>query len=273
MQTIYADVLIILNIYVNFFLLRITAGITHSPLRTGRCIAASVYGSLFSLMILIPELNTAVTLSVKLAAAVSIVALAFGLHGKRRLLLNTVAFFAANFILAGTVYAVYTMLRPGFIHFNNAYFYIDFSLLVLIITTAALYLAVRIIRIRLDRSPDIGGCYSVLIRAGDKIVSLSGLADTGNGLVDFFTGAPVVICAEECFTELTGSELTTGSLPKGFRLLPCSAVSGNGLIPVFRPDEVLITDCQSGERKPVDAIVGFGQCGGKAVFNPRLLKI
>lgn len=273
MQTIYADVLIVLNIYVNFFLLKITAGITHSPLRTGRCIAASVYGSLFSLMILIPRLSTALSLAIKLAAAVSIVALAFGIHGKKRLLLNTVSFFAANFILAGTIYAVYTMLEPGFIHFNNAYFYIDFSLLLLIITTAALYLAVRIIRIRLDKSPAEHGCYSVLIRAGEKVISLSGLADTGNGLVDYFTGAPVVICAQECFAELTGSDLQISSLPKGFRLLPCSAVSGSGLIPVFRPDEVLITNCQSGERKPVDAIIGFGQCGGKAVFNPRLLKI
>lgn len=273
MQTIYADVLIVLNIYVNFFLLRITAGITHSPLKTGRCIAASVYGSIFSLMILMPKLTTAVTLAIKLAAAVSIVAFTFGIHGKKRLLLNTVAFFAANFILAGTIYAVYTLLKPGFIHFNNAYFYIDFSLLVLIITTAALYLAVRIIRIRLDKAPVDCNCYSVLIRSGSRVVSLSGLADTGNGLVDFFTGAPVVICAEESFHELTGSSLRINSLPKGFRLLPCSAVSGSGLIPVFRPDEVLITNCISGERKPVDAIIGFGQCGGKAVFNPRLLKI
>lgn len=39
METIYIDVLIILNIYVNFFLLRITAGVTHSPLKNSRCAA------------------------------------------------------------------------------------------------------------------------------------------------------------------------------------------------------------------------------------------
>ena len=102
MQTIYVDVLIVLNIYVNFFLLRITAGITHSPLRTGRCMISSVYGSIFSLTILLPELSSIITLLIKLAAAVSIVALAFGAYDKKRLLINTGAFFAANFVLAGS---------------------------------------------------------------------------------------------------------------------------------------------------------------------------
>lgn len=271
MQTIYVDVLIVLNIYVNFFLLRITAGITHSPLRIGRCAAASVYGSLFSLTILLPELGTFLSLLIKFAAAVSIVAFAFGLRGKKRLMLNTAAFFTANFVLAGTVYGVYTLLRPEFIHFNNACFYIDFSLLILIITTAALYFAVRILRIFTDKAPD--GDYRVFIRSGDKVLSLTGLADTGNALVDYFTGSPVIICSEESYSELTGTELDISLLPKGFRLLPCTAVSGRGLIPVFRPDEVLISSCTNGGRKPVDAVIGFGECGGKAVFNPKLLKI
>ncbi len=271
MQTIYIDVLLVLNIYVNFFLLRITAGITHSPLRTGRCIFSSVYGSLFSLTILLPELCTPLTISIKFAAAASIVAMAFGINSRKRLLINTLSFFAANFILAGTVYAVYSLLSPEFIHFNNANFYIDFSLMILIITTAALYAAVRIIRIHTDKTCD--GTYLVCIRCGRNVISLTGLADTGNALVDWFTGSPVIICTAESFTQLTGKKLTCEKLPRGFRLLPCSAVSGNGLIPVFRPDEVLITCCENGERKQVDAVIGFGECGGKAIFNPKLLKI
>ena len=270
METIYIDVLIILNIYVNFFLLRITAGVTHSPLKNSRCAAASAYGSLFSLTILLPCLGTLIPLAIKLAAAVSIVALAFGFHGAKRLMINTAAFFAANFVLAGAVYGVYSLLKPQFIRFNNGCFYIDFSLLILIVTTAALYAAVRLMRNALDRAPE--GEWVVTVRKGRRIVRLSGLADTGNGLVDFFTGTPVMICPEKTFEELTGEHLDTDRLPRGFRLLPCSAVTGSSLIPVFRPDEVLIS-CENGARKTVDAVVGFGECGDKAVFNPKLLKI
>ena len=85
MQTVYADVLIILNIYVNFFLLRTTARVTHSPLRTFRCIAASVYGSLFSLTILLPSLGTPINIAIKAAAAVTVVLAGFGFHGMKRL--------------------------------------------------------------------------------------------------------------------------------------------------------------------------------------------
>lgn len=270
METIYIDVLIVLNIYVNFFLLRITAGVTHSPLKNGRCAAASAYGSLFSLTILLPHLGTTVTLAIKLAAAVSIVALAFGVRSRKRLMINTAAFFGANFVLAGTVYGVYSLLEPQFMHFNNGCFYIDFSLLILIVTTAVLYAAVRLIRNAVDRAP--AGDWTVTIRSGKRIVRLDGLADTGNCLVDYFTGTPVMICPEESFAELTGAAIDTDRLPRGFRLLPCSAVTGSSLIPVFRPDEVVIS-CENSGRKTVDAVVGFGECGRKAVFNPKLLKI
>ncbi|MCR4638057.1 sigma-E processing peptidase SpoIIGA [Ruminococcus sp.] len=271
METIYIDVLIVLNIYVNYFLLRITAGLTHSPLRTWRCVSGAVWGSLFSLTILLPELGTVIPLLIKLMAAVSVVMISFGIRGKKRLFINTLAFFAANFVLAGTVYGAYSLLKPRSMHYRNGSFYIDFSLLILIVTTAALYFALRLIRIITDKAPV--GSYHVLVRSGKKILNLSGLADTGNVLVDYFTGSPVIICSDETFSELTGKELDISLLPKGFRLLPCTAVSGSGLIPVFRPDEVLIYSDDSGERKAVDALIGFGECGGKAVFNPKLLKI
>ena len=78
-MTIYIDVLIILNVYVNFFLLRITAKLTGAPLKPVRCAAASFYGSLFSLLILAPQLPLAVNTAIKLAAAVTVVIAAFGL--------------------------------------------------------------------------------------------------------------------------------------------------------------------------------------------------
>lgn len=267
MQTIYVDVLIVLNIYVNYFLLRITAGITHSPLRTARCVFSAVYGSIFSLMILLPQLDTFVNFLIKAFAVVTIVISAFGFQGKKRLFLNTSAFFTANFILAGTVYGVYTWLKPEFVHFNNSYFYIDFSLLLLVITTAVMYVAVRIAENITDRIPEDSGCYNVIIKYRNSTVTLDGLADTGNSLTDFFSGCPVIVCGKETF-----GDMNKNGMPKGFRLLPCSTVSSDGLIPVFRPDDVIILNRLNGERKHVNAVIGLGENSGKAIFNPKLLK-
>ncbi|MDE6678273.1 MAG: sigma-E processing peptidase SpoIIGA, partial [Ruminococcus sp.] len=105
MQTIYIDVLIVLNIYVNYFLLRITARLTHSPLTVGKCIISAVYGSLYSLLILAPQINTFLNVVIKFFAVVTIVMIAFGFQGKKRLLINTVSFFSANVALSGTIYA------------------------------------------------------------------------------------------------------------------------------------------------------------------------
>ena len=269
MITIYADVLIILNIYVNFFLLRTTAKITHSPLKNIRCAAASLYGSLFSLTIFLPELPPYVNIAVKLIAAVTVVAAAFGIENIRRTVINTASFFTANFVLAGAVYGIYTWFEPDFVHFNNTYFYIDFSLLILIISTALMYLAVHFFRMIFDR--DTIGDYMIIIRCGKKLVTVRGLADTGNVLTDFFTGCPVIICDSELYTTITGQNISYNSLPKGYRVLPCSTVSENGLIPIFRPDEILIVNKTDKTRKKVDALVGFGNTSGDAVFNPKLL--
>lgn len=276
MHTIYVDILIILNIYVNFFLIKASAKITHTPLKGTRCILASAYGSLFSLIILAPQLNAVLSTTIKIVSALTIVWAAFGFHGKYSFIINTLTFYAVNFIFGGAVYAVYSWLKPDFIHFNNTYFYIDFSLLILVITTALLYFIVCTIRFFLDRTPDETDCYKVIIRYKDKIVSLDALADTGNSLVDFFSGSPVIICGQDRLYDITGYDslvLSTSSLPKGFRLIPCSTISDNSIIPVFRPDEIIILNVRNGFRKSVEAMIGFGTNSTDAIFNPKLMKI
>lgn len=268
MQTIYVDVLIVLNIYVNFFLLRITAAITHSPLTTKRCILSSAYGSIFSLLILFPALNGIIITLIKMAAAVTIVMIAFGIHGKRLIFINTAAFFTANFILAGTVYAAYSWFSPQFMHMENSYFYIDFSMVILIAVTAGLYFIVYIFKRFFVKDQAVSGDYRVSIRYKDRSVEICGLADTGNILTDLFTGAPVIVCDQENFPE---TDISADKLPKGFWLLPCKTVSGSGVMAVFRPDQVMIINSISGEKKPVDAVIGLGESNGKAIFNPSIL--
>ena len=269
MQTIYIDVLIVLNLYVNFFLLRTAAGLTHSPLKNLRCIVASLYGSLYSLLILAPELPTPISVIIRFFAAITITGVAFGFNSRKRLLINTGAFFVSNFILAGLTYAVYSLFASDKVHFNNSYFYIDFSLLILVITTVALYGTVYVCKFLFVHSPPQNGEYRVIIRHNKRIIELPGFPDTGNNLTDYYSGAPVIVCGKESFAEI---DLSDNSLPRGVRLIPCSTVSSSGLMPVFRVDEVIILNRVTGTRKPVDAVIGIGNSSGKAIFNPVLLK-
>ena len=101
-----------------------------------------------------------------------------------------------------------------------------------------------------------------MIRCGGKVSAIEGLADTGNALIDCFTGRPVMICSRE----------DIGDIPARVRLIPCSTVSDTGVIPVFRPDEVVIVNRITGEKKPVDVMIGLGKCSGRAVYDPKILK-
>ena len=91
MQTIYLDVLLLQSLYVNYFLLRAAARVTHTPLRFARCLLVSAGSSLFSLLIFLPALPLLLQLLLKLTAAAATVSLAFGIqhgHMEQQLLLS-----------------------------------------------------------------------------------------------------------------------------------------------------------------------------------------
>ena len=272
MKVIYIDVLLVLNIYVDYLLLRTAAGLTHSPLSGKRCLAAAVFGSLFSLVILAPPLSPLLSAGLRLTAAVSMTAAAFGLRPVSRLALNTGVFFGVNLVFAGGVYAVGQLMAPEFLYLGNCVVYADISLIVLVLTTGGLYLIIRGAAFLIGSSPRQNGCYFVTIRKNGQEVRLRGFSDTGNILVDLFTGKPVIICGGEDFRRISGLSGNTEDLPKGCRLIPCSTISGTGVIPVFKPDSIVIEDTLTGKFRSVEALAGLGNTP-EAVFNPRLLEL
>ena len=102
---IYVDILIITNIYANYFMLKATAKLTHSPLSNKRCIASAAVGSLFSLIILLPELNALALLVLRTAAAMLMVMIAFRRKDTAELYRTGLVFFFVCCLFAGTEYA------------------------------------------------------------------------------------------------------------------------------------------------------------------------
>lgn len=278
MKTIYVDVLIILNIYVNFFLLKATARLTHTPLKTSKCIVSSIIGSIFSLIILLPKMHFLLNLTAKLTAAAVITASAFGIKDVGRTLKLIFNFYLVNFIFGGTIMLFCIAFKPGFMTFTNSYLYIDFSLISLVVFTAAAYAAVNIFRRFLDRGNFSEKKYTVSITCKGRSTSLEALADTGNNLVDMFSGKPVIICRKDEISDITG--LNAEPTPEnaellykeyGIRFIPYSTIGSLGMIAVFTPDKVVIQDNENGKTKCVDAMIGINPKDVPAIFNPKLL--
>ena len=113
MPTIYLDVLLLQSLYVNYFLLRAAAKLTHTPLHWIRCGLAAAGSSLFSLLILLPPLPAWFQLVCKLLAAALSVTMAFGLH-RESFFRQWGCFFLCNFLLAGAILGIGSLTQKGF---------------------------------------------------------------------------------------------------------------------------------------------------------------
>lgn len=265
---IYIDALFIINLYVNFFLIKACGAFLHRKISPARCVLGAASGGLSSLVILLPSLPLLLNTTIRLGIGSLLVLIVFG---RGKFFKNALVFFVINVIFAGVMLALSLFASPLGMIYNNGTVYFDISFLALLVFTAAAYFLIRVLRYFLDVKFNADRIYPVIFEYNGESRVLSAFADSGNTLTDFFTGRPVIICDKSAcaglFPEFSVSSL---ELVKGLRLLPYSTINGSGIIPVFKPDSVKI------EQKEVDVLLGISnedinKNGVNAIFNPKLL--
>lgn len=261
---IYIDVLIILNTYMTWILLSLTAALTKTHSFGGRRALASVIGGLSSLMILIPTPDKLIGFTLIILKAFTCmltVIIAFWRQTVKKTFLLTVAFFGVNMLFSAALTAVQTALKSQLIAVSGGFIYFDISPLNLVLSTAVIYLILCKTSKLFSRDLSTNNSYRVEFTVGCKAFSLDGVADTGNTARDLFSGLPVIVC--------TGVEISDGDR---LRAVPYETVSGEGILYAFSPENLRITD-GSGKIMNVSALVaGVPSSGGRrAIFNPKIL--
>lgn len=234
-QVVYVDVLVGVNLIVNYFLILATARFLSLPFHRRRLFAAASLGALYSLSILLPEWNTALSLLIKLLMAASIVLAAFGWKGLKPFFRATAAFYIINFAFAGFMVAVWYFLAPQGLLIRNSMVYFDISPLMLIAMAVGCYLVITLIyRITGRQMPKELFC-RVEVYCGEKMCCLVGKVDTGNTLREPFSGDPVMVAYEPKIASVIPPRDSLN-----FRLVPFDAVSGGGVLEAFHPDRITI---------------------------------
>jgi stage II sporulation protein GA (sporulation sigma-E factor processing peptidase) len=214
-----------------------------------RIAAASVVGSLYSLIIFLNLENLILLISIKFLSAVSIVLTAFPYRDLKLFLRGLFIFFSTSFILAGGMLALWFLVTPPGLIVNNSVIYFDVSPVTLIALTAIVYGGISLLSFFLSKRKPTELCFSITIRKDDKIVTLPAFLDTGNDLREPFSGFPVTVCREQPLLPLFSIEERTrmerGDLPHGFRLIPYNFVMGRGFMPAFLCGEVVIEGKES----------------------------
>lgn len=284
-MVIYLDVLILINLYVTYFQILAVAAFTHRKTVWYRKLSAAGIGAVASLSIFIPQemVLTLTLLKIFLCALIAFVA--FGYTGFRAYAVSVLFLMLVSFVFSGLMLCVWLFAAPMKMLFINGTVYFGVDTMTIILSTCAAYGVVRIIRYILDKNGKTDGKYTVIIKNNGRECRLSALADSGNGIVDCFSGLPVIVCRRDMCADVSPpaidmiennsdiSEIGTQMI-KGVRIMPFSTVGKGGLICMFKAESIVIDDETNEEKYPVNALIGIvigGRQEYEAIFNPKIL--
>lgn len=251
MVKIYVDILIILNAFVNFFILLAVAAFSGEHPRMLRTVLASFVGALFSLAVFLDSYGFVFELALRLICSLTTVFVCFGIRKNIiRFLRLTGIFYGVSFTYAGLMVALKFIFDPEALSISNGVVYVAISPIVLIAATLVSYAAITVLRLITRRNGSGGEKVGALARLGDRSVSLTLLIDTGHDLRDALTGAPVIITDADKMRELLGdgdyalfSEERfdeAGGIAARFRMLPVKTVGGSSMLKAVRIDRIKI---------------------------------
>lgn len=284
-MVIYLDVLILINLYVTYFQILAVSVFTHRKTVWYRKLSAAGIGAVASLSIFIPQemVLTLTLLKIFLCALIAFVA--FGYTGFRAYAVSVLFLMLVSFVFSWLMLCVWLFAAPMKMLFINGTVYFGVDTMTIILSTCAAYGVVRIIRYILDKNGKTDGKYTVIIKNNGRECRLSALADSGNGMVDCFSGLPVIVCRRDMCADVSPpaiemiennsdiSDIGTQMI-KGVRIMPFSTVGKGGLICMFKAESVVIDDETNEEKYPVNALIGIvigGRQEYEAIFNPKIL--
>lgn len=247
-QVIYIDVLICVNLVINYFLILATSKFLYLRLKRLRLILGEVLGAVYSLYILLPDYPVFVSLITRLFMAATIMGTVFGFKNLKILAKSVAYFFVVSFLFSGIMFGMWYVFRPRGMAINNGVVYFNISPLLLIASSLVAYTVIEITNRILEKKENKNLVCSVLVKVGERQVNFAAKVDTCNFLREPFSNLPVIVASEEVLKPILPQDFwpfIKGNEMQNFedfkiRFIPFQTVSGEGLLPAFKPDVVKI---------------------------------
>ena len=244
-QTIYIDILILVNLLVNYFLLLTVRGFLHVPVSRGRVFLGALAGALGAMLIFLPQPHWSIALLYRLLLSAVMVLACFFPVSLRLFCKLLALLYLASFGFAGFMLALWAMGQSSGLLINNGILYLPVSPMLLLLLAAAAYLVMTILR-RISGPPELKTqVCTVTAHCGDKTVVLHGKVDTGSTLTEPFSHKPALVVEWESAIPILPECLQKGLAPEnwteGIRMIPYHAVSGEGFLPGFQPERMEVS--------------------------------
>lgn len=243
MNYIYIDSLFFLSLFTDYLLCLITGRFCGLYLKRLRYLMAALFGAAYSVCVFLPGLSFLALPVMELAAAGIMGLIAFG--GEARLLRCVGVFLALSATFGGIIWALT-------LHAGQAP---ELDIKLLFISFGLCYAALGIFsRTKLKKAGR--ETLQVELMLSERRANFRALVDTGNCLTDPVSGAAVMIVSPGALlplfpqhgeilairdaVELVEKSGRAADFPVKLRLLPYANIGGEGLLPIFRPDEVRV---------------------------------
>lgn len=252
MITIYVDVLICVNFFVNYFILLCVKKFLSLNTKNSRLIICAGVTSLFSLLIFLPPLASIFSFLLKVLCSVVTVFITFGYKNRRSFIRQLAVFLLTNIGFCGIILLISGISINKISVVNNDWIYINMSPVVFIILTLICYLIFRFIQIVTKHKTEKDIIHKIKVKKSGCFWEFFGKTDTGCSLYEPFSGSPVIIADPEVFQKkqssaafITGEKNNFEDENKkenspAFRVIPFETLLGEGFLKAFKADEVYI---------------------------------
>ena len=252
-QTIYVDILIAVNLFINYILLLLTAKFLSLKWKSIRLVFGEILSGIYSLYILFPETNLFLSILVKLIMSITIVWCVFGFKSLKSFIKITLCFYAINFLFSGMMLGLWILFRPSSMEMNNGVVYFNISPLVLIASTIVSYFIIEIFYRIIGKNHIKNSFYEIKINIEDSPVKLRAKVDTGNILREPFSNLPVIIVRKSTAEKIIPPKLlglldnyyqntnniSSYEVKYPIRMVPFKTVAGSGVFPAFKPKNII----------------------------------
>lgn len=250
-QIIYVDILIGVNLIINYFLLLTTSKFLCLKFKRFRLIFGEILGSVYSLYILLPDAPFFISLMIKLFMAFTIIIVVFGFKNIKIFCKTLVCFYLVSFSFSGIMFALWYIFKPNGMAINNGIVYFNISPTMLIFSTVIAYFILEFISRILEKKESKRLIFDIHITIGDKSVKLKAKVDTCNSLTEPFSNLPVIVVSRSAIKDILPNEFPNSisicdyansnkNLGIKLRFIPLRTVSGEGILPAFKPDSIII---------------------------------
>ena len=262
MVRIYVDILLVINLAVDYLVLFGTARLSGARFIRTRGLFGAILGAFYSLIIFL-DLSKIIFVATKLVVSVLMVLITFGKRKASEFLRILAFFYICGFLFSGFMMLINSVTQTNSFFIKGGIVYFEFSALEIVFSGTAAFIVTEILQ-RLFRKGEPEGTFLAKITCFGKTAVLKGFTDTGNNLSEPISGSPVAVTSPESLEKILPQkmlyEIEKSNLSTEYKLrfIPCKTVSGSMLIPAFRPEKVVISN-ENGEFEAENIMIAFSK--------------